>query len=129
MSLLETANLLVAAKPDLSTLLADLTSDKYSLEDRWAAFVVLVKNNVFVNESNYYGDSEIDGLKSVSGSEYTLFDDFYCDRYVSMTFVELYDMLQDKIKWNDKMAPTPESLRNWQERVLQNGYSAVCNDW
>lgn len=42
MSLLDTANLLVAAKPDLSTLLADLKGDKYSLEDRWAAFVVLV---------------------------------------------------------------------------------------
>lgn len=129
MSLIDIANQLVAAKPDLSTLLADLKGDKYSLEDRWAAFTVLVEHNVFVNESRYYGDSEISGLESVSGGEYTLFDDFHCDRYVTMTFVELYENLQDKIKWNDKMAPTAESLRNWQERVLQNGYSGFCNDW
>ena len=128
MSLIETANLLVAAKPDLSTLLADLKGDAYSQEDRWAAFTILVKHNVFVNEQGY-GNGLIDGLESVSGSEYTLYDDFGCDRHVSMTYVEMYENLLDKIKWKEDMAPTEQSLRDWKERVLQSGYSGFCHDW
>lgn len=129
MSLLESVKILIAEKPDLSQLVAQLKDDSISLEERWEAFTLLVDNHLLVNESNYYGDSEIGQLESVGGSQYTLYDDFGADRYVSMPFTEMYGTMLEKIKWKDDMAPTPESLRNWKERVLQNGYSHVVNDW
>jgi hypothetical protein len=129
MSLLESVKILVAAKPDLSQLFAQLKDTSIPLDERWEAFTLLVNNNLLVNESTYYGHSEIGGLVAESGGEYCLYDDFHIDRGVGKSFPDLYADLLDKIKWKSAMAPTQESLRDWQERVLQNGYSSFINEW
>ena len=129
MSLLESVKALIAAKPDLTQLVAQLKDSSIDLDERWQAFTLLVNNHILVNKSRYYGDAEISQLESVSGGNYCLHSDFYMDRNNVLTFPDMYAMLMDKAQWKSDMAPKPESLRDWQERVLQNGYTSFENEW
>jgi hypothetical protein len=74
-------------------------------------------------ETESYGDGFLDDLKG-TGSERTMYDDFYCDRHETKSFLDMYDHIQENL---DDFAGA--DIDGWREKVLSEGHGAFVYDW
>lgn len=53
-----------------------------------------------------------------------MYDDFYCDRHETKSFLDMYDHIQENL---DDFAGA--DIDGWREKVLSEGYGAFVYDW
>lgn len=107
---------------DLQPLLQSLKTTDVPLEDRWAAYVTLVKGNVLTSIETY-GDGFVETLNP----KYTLYDHFYCERHQTMSYPDMLEQVEDE--WFNGEKPTDEAIREWKEEVLASGHAGFKHDW
>lgn len=99
-----------------------LTNKAVPLEERWGVYKVMCRKRILV-ANDIYGDGYVDELSAHDGTEPTIYDDFYIERYQTEQYVDLYDSIIDD------GAYTSESIAAWQEKVLASGKSSFTYDW
>lgn len=125
----DTDNLhLVKASLDAKTkeVLQQLKNKEIPLKDRWEIYTSLVKCNT-LNNNDPFGDGFIGKL----GSDLTVYDHFYIERYQTASFTDIYETILDaEEEWNEVLfAAREKNLEAWQEAVLESGYSSFTYDW
>ena len=98
-----------------------LTDQSIDLERRWELYEYLAKNGFLVKEDGF-GTGYVNLLDCSS-----LYDDFYIDRYQSVSFIDMYnDRIQERLEDEEL---TQEQVDAWREAVLASGYSSFTYDW
>lgn len=98
----------------------DALKDKsLSLDDRWTTFLSLDQNGIKMPMNNY-GDGFVDHLDDNA----TMYDDFYVDRYATITYADMYERIMESD--DEKLMKNVDS---WRELVLQSGFGGFTHDW
>lgn len=97
--------------------------ESIDLETRWNSFLILSETGLLSHDT--FGDGYVEELRKTDGSDVTLYDDFYIDRGVTITFNDMYTKIIDK--GEDYFEP--ESIEEWKKAVLENGYGSFRCDW
>lgn len=111
----------------LAPIMEMLKDREIPLDERWAAYTQLVNNHILINIEPY-GDGYLDNL----GPNFTLYDDFNADRYQDVTYTEMYDVIMDSDEtYKQEFHALKDSnvLKEWQEQVLELGFSGFTYDW
>lgn len=99
----------------------ELVRDKEKdFEERWGAFLNLANADLLPQES--YGDGYVDELDA----NYTMYDNFYCERYQTMYYSDMWDTVQDKVHRGNV---TQASADAWREAVMLDGHGSFRYDW
>lgn len=112
-------------KQGLTIIQPQLVDQTIPLEERWAAYETLVKQDILINEESY-GDGHLDML----GDNLTMYDDFYVERRQTLTYPDMYDTIMDaEGEYQERLVAAQANIAPWQEYVLSRGYSGFCRDW
>lgn len=85
-----------------------------SLNDRWIAHKLV--NDILPCES--YSDGFIEEIEP----GLCMYDDFYVERHETMSYIDMWDRIQEK--------DFPEENMNaWREAILKSGYGSFTFDW
>lgn len=107
----------LSIKETLTTALKEYVKDKsIPIDERWEAFI---KADVAPIANTYHNPDGIDWNK------YTLYDDFYCDKYATMTAQSLFELCEDKADDED-FEYDPEAVK---EYFMENFISGFINNW
>ena len=93
-----------------------LTDKSIPLDERWELYEQMVKHHVITSDEGY-GDGFIETLTPGG----TLYDDYYMDRHVSMTYPDMLERAEDTNK--------AHNVEEWKEKVLAAGDASFTNDW
>ena len=127
MNLIEEAKLLISQKPDVNPLILKLKDKSISLDERWKAFSELDDADLLPNKR--YGNGMTNLLRiNNSSEEITMYDNFFTERGERVSYISMYEMMLGQFGMGD-MNITDESLQNWQEAVLAEGYGSFTYDW
>jgi len=105
------------------------------LAKRWELFEFAVEKKLFVNINSYAHSKILE-----SNPNFSWYDDFNIERRETNTFVNIIDMLEDKLAdaldpaytWTtlDKcLCKTVEEINALKEEFLASGYSGFTYDW
>jgi len=111
----------------MQPILESLKDKSIPLEERWAAYSELVKNDI-LTEIETYGDGFVDVL----GDNITLHDDFYIELHQMSRYTTMYQSVaeaQGDCAWEEKLFSVQKNLPEWQEQVLASGRAGFINDW
>jgi hypothetical protein len=109
----------------LTIIQPQLVDQSIPLEERWAAYCTLVKQNILVNEESY-GDGHIDML----GDNMTMYDDFNVERRETLTYPDMYERIMEADEqFEERLVKAQYNIIPWQEKILASGYSGFCHDW
>lgn len=116
-----------AVQVDVEAFKSVLKNPAIALDDRWSAFVKLVNERV-ITEYEQWGDGNVDLLKPKSDDRYelTLYDDFYVERYETVSYPDFEDRIANL---NDDCQVTEESFDKWREAALRSGKAGFRFDW
>lgn len=64
-----------------------------------------------------------DGYVETLSSKFTLYDDFYVDRYQTCDYVDMYEKVTTELEVDQ------ENIDKWRELVLKSGYGSFEHDW
>lgn len=102
-------------------LVAYFKNNDIPLEERWEAYKYAIDKNVF-NEINSWS-YEVK-VRAFAHNNLSWYDDFNIERYQTITFPEVVDMIDDyDIDFSE------EDIIELKEEFLQTGNSGFCNDW
>lgn len=104
----------------LNVILALLKDTTIDLDERWSVYTDLVTADILTRDE-LYGDGQIDTL-----GDFTLYDDFYVERYETKKFIDMLEVIDEKL---DDELITQENFVLWKEKILSNGYASFKYDW
>jgi len=105
-------------KETLTTALKEYVKDKsIPVDERWEAFI---KADVAPIDGTYHDPDGIDWNK------YTLYDDFYCDRYATIKANSILELCKDMASDEEGFEYDPVAIK---EYFMDNFISGFINDW
>ncbi|USV40917.1 hypothetical protein [Xanthomonas phage BUDD] len=106
----------------VKVIVEQLQDQTIPLDERWAAYKTLCKADL-ITDVEKWGDGFVDTLVRLDGDDTSLYDNFWIERHETTYFVEMFDRITDDEEY------TPESIIEWQEKVLNSGDRAFVFDW
>lgn len=126
-SILEKLKTIEALNAEKNTVVQDLLTtikDKnIDLDTRWNLYTLLVKNE-YHRKISVCGDGYVDDV-AVDGEELIPYDDFYVERYETLSYISMCDRIVNTSSESVDQARLPA----WKERVLQSGETHFKYDW
>lgn len=104
-------------KTDIFTYLSDTSID---IKDRWAMFERISDKGILGQ------DCSSDGFILVLDKNGTLYDDFYTDRYGTLFYTDMYEIIQEN---KEERGYEDSRILAWQEEVLKSGQDSFIYDW